>query len=218
MARFAPTSFDHVTTWVFDLDHTLYPPDTPLFAQIDVKMTDWVMAELGVDRDTADQLRLRYWQDYGTTLAGLMDHHGVAPDKYLIEVHDIDFSVVPADPDQAAALAALPGRRIVYTNGSEWYARKVLAARGFEGLFDAVYGVEHANYRPKPERGAFEQVFARDGLDPDKAAMFEDMPRNLIAPKAMGLVTVHVAPKPDPQAHIDHHTDDLTQFLTTLTS
>ena len=209
--------FDHVTTWVFDLDHTLYPPHMALFDQINVKMTAYVMEALGVDRAEADRLRHRYWREHGTTLAGLMDLHGVDPGPYLEEVHEIDFSVLAPDPDLAARIRALPGRRIIYTNGTAPYAEKVIAARGLAGLFDAIYGVEHAGLRPKPERRAFEAVFARDGLDPTRAAMFEDDIRNLAAPHEMGLRTVHVAPEPEPAAHVHHHTDDLTGFLTRLT-
>lgn len=209
-------SFAHITTWVFDLDHTLYPPDIPLFPQIDRRMTAWIMRELGVPQAKASELREKYYREHGTTLAGLMDIHGVAPDGYLTDVHDIDFSVVPADPAQAQALADLPGRRIIYTNGTKDYATRVIEARGFTGLFDAIYGVEDAGFRPKPERAAFEMVFDRDGLDPTRGAMFEDMPRNLEVPKAMGMTTVHIAPVPDPANHIDHHSDDLTGFLTAL--
>lgn len=209
--------FDHVTTWVFDLDHTLYPPHMALFDQINVKMTAYVMEALGVDRAAADRLRHRYWREHGTTLAGLMDLHGVDPGPYLEEVHEIDFSVLAPDPDLAARIRALPGRRIIYTNGTAPYAEKVITARGLAGLFDAIYGVEHAGLRPKPERRAFETVFARDGLDPTRAAMFEDDIRNLAAPHEMGLRTVHVAPEPEPAAHVHHHTDDLTGFLTRLT-
>ncbi len=132
-------------------------------------MTDWVARELGVDRAEADRLRDHYWRRYGTTLAGLMAEHDVDPGPYMTEVHDIDFSVLSPDPVLAARIAALPGRRIVYTNGSEPYARRVIAARGLTGVFDAVYGVEHANFLPKPELGAFEAVFALDGCHPNKA-------------------------------------------------
>ena len=174
--------FAHVTTWVFDLDNTLYPPSVRLFDQIEVRMTNWVMRELGVGHTEANRLRQHYWQKYGTTLAGLMREHGIAPDAYLADVHDIDFSVLPLDPDLGSALGKLPGRRIVYTNGGADYAQRVLAARGLSGLFDAIYGIEHAGFLPKPERAAFETVFALDGLTPDSAAMFEDDPRNLRAP------------------------------------
>ena len=209
---FAP-AFDHVSTWVFDLDNTLYPPRMRLFDQIEVRMTDWVMQALQVDRARADHLRAHYWQTYGTTLAGLMTEHGVDPGPYLTEVHDIDFSVLSPDPDLARAIRDLPGRKIVYTNGCAPYAEKVLSARGLGGMFDAVYGVEHAAFYPKPEARAFQTVFGLDGLTPTTAAMFEYDSRNLAVPHALGMQTVHVAPDPAPAAHIHHHTDDLTDFL-----
>jgi putative hydrolase of the HAD superfamily len=209
--------FTHVTTWVFDLDNTLYPPHMRLFDQIEVRMTDWVMQALQVDRARADHLRAHYWATYGTTLAGLMTEHGVDPGPYLNEVHDIDFSVLSPDPGLAASIARLPGRKIVYTNACAPYAEKVLDARGLGGLFDGVYGVEHAEFHPKPAAQAFATVFGKDGLDPTRAAMFEDDARNLAVPHALGMRTVHVAPEPRPAAHIHHHTDDLAAFLARLT-
>ncbi len=209
--------FSHVTHWVFDLDNTLYPPEARLFDQIEVRMTAWVMDALGVDRAEADRLRVHYWRDYGTTLAGLMAEHNVDPAPYLEEVHDISLDHLERDQALAARIAALPGRRIVYTNGCAPYALRVIEARGLSGLFDAVYGVEHADFRPKPEREAFDTVFALDGTEPACAAMFEDDARNLAAPHAMGMRTVHVAPEPEEADHIHHHTTDLSDFLHLLT-
>lgn len=205
--------FSHVTTWVFDLDNTLYPPEARLFDQIEVRMTDYVMETLGVGREEANRLRYEYWRDHGTTLAGLMRLHGVDPGPYLTRVHEIDLSHLEADAALAAGIRALPGRKIVYTNGCAPYAERVVAARGLEGLFDAIYGVEHAEFQPKPDRAAYDTVFGRDGLDPRAAAMFEDDARNLAAPHGMGLRTVHVAPAAEPADHIHHHTDDLGAFL-----
>ncbi len=205
--------FQHVTTWVFDLDNTLYPPSARLFDQIEAKMTDWVMTRLSVSRTQADHLRRHYWALYGTTLAGLMQEHDIQPGEYLAAVHDIDFAALSPDPVLAARLAALPGRRIVHTNADAAYARRVLAARGMTGLFDAVYGVEETRFHPKPAAAAFEAVLAADGLDPTRAAMFEDDPRNLAVPHALGMRTVHIAPEPLLAAHIHHHAADLSEFL-----
>ena len=210
-------AFSHVTTWVFDLDNTLYPPGARLFNQIEAKMTQFVMDTLDVDHAEADRLRLHYFHTHGTTLSGLMREHGVEPGAYLELVHEISFDRLEVDAPLAANIAALPGRKIVYTNGTAPYAERVIAARGLTGLFDAIYGVEHASYLPKPEQGAFDAVFSRDGLDPTRAAMFEDDPRNLLVPHAMGLRTVHVAPDAFAAAHIHHHTDDLGGFLAQLT-
>ncbi|WP_187431172.1 hypothetical protein ROLI_008720 [Roseobacter fucihabitans] len=209
-------AFDHVTTWVFDLDHTLYPPSARLFDLIEVRMTAYVMDALGVDHAEADRLRKHYWATHGTTLAGLMREHDVDPAPYLTDVHDIPMDSLSLDPILAAQITALPGRRIVYTNGCAPYAERVLAARGLSHAFDAIYGVEHAEFLPKPDHAAFETVFRKDGLSPETAAMFEDDPRNLRAPHDMGMRTVHVAEIRGAGVHIHFHTDDLSRFLASL--
>lgn len=209
--------FSHVETWIFDLDNTLYPPAARLFDQIEIKMTDWVARALSVDRAEADRLRKHYWHSYGTTLAGLMREHDIDPAPYLNEVHDISLDHLNPDPALADAITALPGRRIVYTNGCEPYARRVLAARGIEQCFAAVYGVEHAEFIPKPERAAFETIAALDGFTHQTSAMFEDDIRNLQAPHALGMRTVYVAPTAQDAPFVHHHTDDLTGFLQSLT-
>lgn len=209
-------AFAHVDTWVFDLDHTLYPPSARLFDLIEVRMTDYVMTALSVDRLEADRLRKHYWATHGTTLAGLMREHDVDPAPYLDDVHDIPLDRLEPDPDLAARIMDLPGRRIVYTNGCAPYAERVLHARGLAGLFDAIYGVEHADFLPKPDLAAFEKVFLLDGLQPEASAMFEDDARNLQAPHKMGMRTVHVADTRGDGDHIHFHTDDLSAFLERL--
>ncbi len=205
-----------VHTWIFDLDNTLYPPGSGIFDQVGQRMTDYVAAKLGLAREAAEHLRDEYWRLYGTTLAGLIHEHGMEPMDYLRDVHDVSLDSLSPDAPLAAAIADLPGRRIIHTNGSAEYAGRVLAARGLSGLFDAVYGVEDAEFHPKPGRLAFETIARRDGLDPARAAMFEDDPRNLLAPHQMGMATIHVAPQPEPAPHIHHHTDDLAGFLRQL--
>ncbi|ALI54742.1 putative hydrolase of the HAD superfamily [Celeribacter marinus] len=216
--RMVSDHFSHVQEWIFDLDNTLYPPSACLFEQIEPRMTAWVQRELNVSRDEANRLRHTYWRDYGTTLSGMMRLHGTDPLPYLTYVHDIDFSTLPADPALRAAIHALPGRKIVYTNGSEPYANRVLEARGLTGLFDAIYGIEHADFHPKPIAQAFDTILKKDGLAPYEAAMFEDDARNLEVPHALGMKTVHIAPNPlDPPApYVHFHAADLTGFLSKI--
>lgn len=209
--------FSHVGHWVFDLDNTLYPPRARLFDQIEVRMTQYVMDALGLPQPEANALRKAYWRKYGTTLAGLMQEHDVDPTPYLTHVHEISLDHLDDDPNLRRGIAALPGRKIVYTNGSAPYAERVIAARGLAGVFDAVYGVEHADFHPKPDARAFARVFERDGLDPKTGAMFEDDSRNLQVPHTLGMQTVHVAPEPEDSEHIHHHTVDLTDFIVKLT-
>ena len=217
--------FSHVTTWIFDLDNTLYPPEAALFDQIEARMVAHVQNLLGVDAAEADRLRAHYWRQYGTTLAGLMAEHQIDPDAYLYDVHDIDMSVLTPDPDLAAAIAALPGRKIVHTNGDRAYALRVLEHRGLE-VFDAVHGIDNVDFHPKPDARAYAAVIDAHDFDPATAAMFEDDPRNLAVPASLGMQTVLVgsgrhgpdelATDHDHGAHVQHKTDDLTAFLRNL--
>jgi putative hydrolase of the HAD superfamily len=209
--------FSHINTWVFDLDNTLYPPKFALFDQIEIKMTDYVMQELGVDRNRADYLRNYYWQTYGTTLSGLMREHDIDPMPYLYDVHDISLDHVHQDLILRSYIQSLPGRKIVYTNGSEFHANRVLKARGLNDIFDAIYGIEHSDFHPKPSAKAYEAIIALDGFQSQTAAMFEDDHRNLKVPHSIGMRTVLVGPK---QAgdHIHCQTTDLTTFLSQIVS
>ena len=212
-------AFARVSTWVFDLDNTLYPPHATLFPQIEARIGDYVERVLGVSPAEAARLRHAYWRDHGTTLAGLMRHHGIDPDPFLEQVHDIDLASLAPDPRLREAIAALPGRRIVYTNGTACYARAVCAALGLSGLFERFYGVEAAFYTPKPEAAAYQRIFGADGLDPRRGAMFEDDPRNLKVPHDLGLETVWIVPDADPRPtpeHVDHRAEDLARFLERL--
>ena len=209
------SAFASVDTWVFDLDNTLYDPGARLFDRIEDLMNAYIMRELGVDLPAAHALRRKYWIDHGTTLAGLMMHHGVDADHFLDVVHDIELSVLTPAPDLAQAIRALPGRKIVYTNGSREHARRVTQARGLTGVFDALYGVEDAGYVPKPHRKAFDTVFSDAQVAGPTAAMFEDDHRNLEVPHALGMRTVLVG-EDATHAHVHHVTSNLQDFLSRL--
>ncbi len=219
------TGFDHVDVWIFDLDNTLYPADLRLFDQIQARMTAWVARHLRIDAAEADRLRGEYWRDHGTTLAGLMAHHDIDPQPYLRDVHDIDLSLVLPDAALAAAIDALPGRKIVHTNADSTYARRILDRCGLHG-FDAVFGIEEAGFHPKPDPRSFAAVIAAHGIDPARAAMFEDDARNLIVPHSLGMTTVLVGPgrigpddlvlDHDHGPHVGHRTAALAPFLARL--
>lgn len=204
-----------VQTWVFDLDNTLYDPALRLFDQVNERITAYVMRELALDRAAAETLRGGYWREHGTTLAGLMSVHGCDPEPYLAEVHDIDHSAITPDHALRDAIDALPGRKVIYTNGSRGHGAAVSAALGLSGCFEAIYGVEDAGYLPKPLPEAFDRVFARIGLDPARAAMVEDDQRNLRAPAALGMATIWrpVDETEPPEPHVRHVARDLAAFL-----
>lgn len=225
-----PTRFAHVTDWVFDLDNTLYPHHTNLFAQIDVKMTSYVSHLLGLPREEARRVQKQFYLEYGTTLKGLMDRHDIDPDDFLQKVHDIDYSWVKPNPVLGAAIRELPGRKFIFTNGDRNHAERTARALGVLDHFDHIFDIVAANLTPKPARETYELFLLTHGVDPKAAAMFEDLARNLAAPKALGMTTVLIVPnnfepdfaeiwESDPlnEDDVDFVTDDLAQFLVRLT-
>ncbi len=219
---------DHVDTWVFDLDNTLYPSDTPVMSQVDQRMTEYVMQLLDLDRESARELQKRYWREHGTTLSGLMKNHAVDGADFLDFVHDVDHSVIAPDAELAARIRRLEGRRYVYTNGTVRHAEKVLEARGLAGLFDDLFGIEEAAFLPKPHRPGFDRFTGRFGVTPQSAVMFEDSARNLATAAELGFTTVLVraragaadeeSARPGEHPEHVHYADDcLTTFLGLVT-
>lgn len=225
-----PPTFNHVTDWVFDLDNTLYPRECNLFAQIDLLISDYMVAVTGLPYKEARALQKTYYHDHGTTLHGLMLHHGVDPDHFLRTVHAIDYSGVPAHPGLVAALAALPGRKFILTNGDVGHATQVLRRVGADGLFAGIFDIRNMNYKPKPLPEAYESFLTAHGIDASRAAMFDDLEKNLVIPARRGMVTVHVVAPDDfthdqvdawelgrgTGPHIHHVTDDLAAFLASV--
>lgn len=210
--------FAHVETWIFDLDNTLYHPSARLFDQINARMTAFIMRELGVGRAEADRMRRDYWQRHGATLGGLVAEHGVDPQHFLDDVHQIDLSALLPDPELAEAIRRVPGRRIIHSNGSRAHAARVLAARGLDGLFDAVYAIEDKALTPKPQPEAYQTIVELARLDPARAAMIEDDARNLEVPKTLGMATVWLCHDAGPMAPewVDRRISCLIDFLAEL--
>lgn len=208
-----------IETWIFDLDNTLYPASCNLFAEIEARMAEFICAEFGIDTEAAHALRRRYFRDHGTTLRGLMNENGIAPDRFLDYVHAIDVSPVSPSEVLGAALAALPGRKLVFTNASTHHARRVLDRLGVAGHFDGIFDIIAAGYRPKPDRSAYDRLVDRFAVDPARAAMIEDIAQNLVPAFALGMTTAWVPGGPDwaraePGAvHIHHVVDDLPAWL-----
>jgi putative hydrolase of the HAD superfamily len=205
----------HVDTWIFDLDNTLYPPSCDLFALIDDRMQAFVQRKTGLGPTEARALQKKYYHQHGTTLAGLMANHGVDPREFLDEVHDIALDRLSPDPELEAALDRLPGRRLVFTNGSERHARRVLEAIGVAGLFDEIFDIEASQMIPKPQVRAFEGLMARHGVRPRTSAFFEDLERNLEPGAVLGMTTVLVGPHAEASTapFVHHRTEHLAPFL-----
>jgi putative hydrolase of the HAD superfamily len=206
-----------IDAWVFDLDNTLYPTGSTIYDVIGARMTDYIARAAGVDAETALDLREAYFQRYGATLSGLIKHHGVDGRDFLDYVHDVDLSIVDPDPELAELIARLDGPRLVFTNGARSYAERITTRMGLGGLFHDLFDIEAAGFVPKPQRGAFEALIARHGVDPTRTVMFEDSARNLETAHALGFKTVLIDPAWKPgeslEEHIHHASACIKAFL-----
>jgi len=211
-------NLSEIDCWIFDLDNTLYPASVNLFGQINIKMSNYIMKLLNVDQATAEKMRAEYWKKYGTSLAGLMHNYEIDPNDFLKVVHDIDFSMLPKDLDLLDALNNLPGRKLVYTNGTVPYAREVLKYRGLLDVFSEIYGIEDATYVPKPFPEAFETIFSKANIVYNKSAMFEDEVRNLKVPFKLGLKTILISDIQSDKKYVNYTIKCLSDFLRQITS
>ena len=218
--------FSEIDNWIFDLDNTLYPRHIDLFKQMNEKMSAYVSRLLDIPEAEATALRQSYYKEHGTTLRGLMIEHDIHPDDFLEYVHDIDHSQVKPDPQLARAICALPGKRYIYTNGTHKHALKVAERLGITDLFEDIFDIAWANLNPKPNRAPYEKLLAQTGINPRRAAMFEDLARNLQVPHDMGMKTVLIVPnrtrevfhesweaKGAEAPHVGYVTDGLGGFL-----
>jgi putative hydrolase of the HAD superfamily len=228
-SRPAPRSFDHVETWVFDLDNTLYPHHLNLWQQVDVRIRDYIARFLDITHDEAFRVQKDLYKRYGTSMRGLMTEHGMAPDDFLDFVHQIDHSPLEPNPALGAALEKLNGRKLILTNGTRRHAEAVMQRLAVHHHFEDVFDIIAAELEPKPQAQTYDRFLARHGVDPAKAAMFEDLARNLEIPHALGMTTVLVVPEGTREVfredwemegrdalHVDHVTDDLAGFLERL--
>jgi putative hydrolase of the HAD superfamily len=225
-SRPAPRAFDHVETWVFDLDNTLYPHHLNLWQQVDERIRDYIAAFLKVTHEEAFRVQKDYYKRYGTSMRGLMTEHGMKPDDFLDFVHQIDHSPLMHNAALGIAIERLPGRKLILTNGTRRHADAVLARLELERHFEDVFDIIAAELEPKPSPQTYDRFLAAHGVDAAKAAMFEDLARNLAVPHALGMTTVLVVPEHTREVfregwelegrdapHVDHVTDDLAGFL-----
>jgi putative hydrolase of the HAD superfamily len=210
-----------VDCWVFDLDNTLYSADVAVFQQIDVRMKTFVARELGLSLDDAFALQKKYFHAHGTTLRGLMLNHNTDPDAFLDFVHDIDHDILDADHKLARAISELPGRKFVFTNGTDYHAQRVIERLQVGHLIEAVFDIRAAEYLPKPDAAPYAKFISTHGIDPRRAAMFEDSSANLKPAADLGMTTVwvrHATSVHHAQGatdHCHHETYNLAEWLAT---
>ncbi len=218
--------FAAVDTWVFDLDNTLYPHHLNLWQQVDGRIRDYIATFLKLTHEEAFRVQKDYYRRYGTSMRGMMTEHGMQPDDYLEYVHAIDHSPLEPNPSLGAAIEKLPGRKLILTNGTRKHAQAVTQRLAIDHHFEDVFDIIAAELEPKPSPATYDRFLAQHGVDPARAAMFEDLARNLEAPHTLGMTTVLVVPEGSREVlreewelqgreapHVDHVTDDLVGFL-----
>lgn len=205
----------HIDTWLFDLDNTLYPAESLHMRLVEERMTDFVERLTGFPRDDARALQKKYYHGHGTTLAGLMANHDVHPDEFLEFVHDVSMERLTPDPALKAAIARLPGRRLIFTNGSASHAERVLQTLELDYLFEATFHIEAADYLPKPAPETFAKMIAEHRIHARGSAFFEDSEKNLAPAHDLHMTTILVGPHAadSTAAFVNHRTNDLAGFL-----
>jgi putative hydrolase of the HAD superfamily len=208
----------HIRNWIFDLDNTLYPHGAQLFTQVDKRITAYIARKFECDLDEAYRIQKGYFHTRGTTLSGLMAEHNVDPYEYLADVHDIEMDVLEENAPLAAAIARLPGRKIIFTNADAPYADKILAKLGLSESFEGIHDVHASAYLPKPQPSAYQSLCDAYGIDPRESLFADDMARNLRPAKAIGMTTVWVDNGSEQgeevdQDWVDFSTQDITHWL-----
>ena len=211
-----------ITDWVFDLDNTLYPARSNLFVQVAEKMTAFIQDRFSLDRHDAKALQRDLFRRHGTTLRGLMTEHAVDPIPFLDFVHDIDVTPVDPSPRLNVLLERLPGRKLIFTNGSVPHAERVMDRLGVTAHFDHIHDIVAAEFTPKPDPAPYDALLRDTGLTPTTAVMIEDMAKNLAPAHALGMKTVWLKTDYDwakagaQEPHVHHVAEDLISFLETI--
>ena len=179
----------NVDTWIFDLDNTLYSADSGIFQQVSELMGKFVSKHLNIDIKEAKKIQRKYYKKHGTTLRGMMDNHGVDPDTFLNEVHQLDYSIVEPYQKLNEELDKLRGKKIIYTNANLPHVNQVLSRLELTNMFDDIFDIKMADYIPKPELDPYKQLINKFNINPSCAAMFDDIAKNLVPAKNLGFTS-----------------------------
>ena len=181
--------------WIFDLDNTLHDASARIFPSMHEQINAYLRRHFELDEAGANEMRRGFWLRYGTTLNGLMRHHGTDPRRFLAETHRFPelADMVVHENALRHALARLGGRKLVFSNAPRHYVEGVLRAIGVGRWFAAVYTIEDARFRGKPAAHGFHLLLRKHDLDPHRCAFLDDSLENLRTAKRLGMSTVWVS-------------------------
>jgi putative hydrolase of the HAD superfamily len=210
-----------ITTWIFDLDNTLYSADSGIFQQVHTLMGNFVSKHLNIEIKEAKELQKKYYKQHGTTLRGMMDNHGVDPDQFLSEVHKLDYSIIRPNEKLNIELEKIKGRKIIYTNANLEHANNVLDKLELTHMFKEIFDIKNANYIPKPEITPYDKIIKNFEIEPSSAIMFDDIAKNLVPAKKVGFTSVWIDAGYEnfsddiksSKKYLDYETKDISNFL-----
>lgn len=201
-------------TWIFDLDNTLHDAQKKIFPVINQKINQYISKAVKINLTEADELRQKYWSQYGATLEGLIKHHKINPTKFLEETHTlINFEelVVPM-LDLIKVLSSINGQKILYTNAPRNYANKVLKICQIEDYFDGLFSIEDSNFRAKPSAISMEFFLKKYKIK--KAYFVDDVKENLETANQFGLSTIWLTNEEESPSYIDKKISKLSDLIT----
>ncbi|MBN1440225.1 MAG: pyrimidine 5'-nucleotidase [Anaerolineales bacterium] len=194
----------------FDVDDTLYPPERGVWNQIGLRINRYLVERVGILESEAERLRQRYFLEYGTTCKGLQAEHRVDPEEYYRFVHDFPLDrYLSPDPSLKAMLAAVPAKKVIFSNADRPYIQRVLSALDVAEAFDGIIDIFATGFACKPMDAAYRIAAEKTG-SPQAAdcMLIDDQPRNLRTARGMGWKTVLVH-SPDRDGSADHHFDSI---------
>jgi putative hydrolase of the HAD superfamily len=200
--------------WIFDLDNTLHDAQAKIFPSMHEQINAYLMKRFDLDEAGANEMRRGFWQRYGTTMNGLMRHHGTNPREFLAATHRFPelADMVVHEAAVRHALARLPGRKLIFSNAPRHYVQGVIRALGVARFFDDVYTIESTRFRPKPSFAGFRLLLREHDLDPRRCALVDDMLENLRTARRLGMATVWVSRERRSPSYVDLRVASVTQL------
>ena len=205
--------------WLFDLDNTLYDGATKVFDQVDKKMSKFISEKLNVNLEEAKKIQKSYFQEYNTTLNGMIKNHEIDAQEFLNFVHDIDLEFLKNDKDLEVELRKIKDKKIIFTNGSRAHAENVTKRIGINKLFDGIFDIVDSDFIPKPAIETYKRLIEKYKIEPQYCIFIEDIARNLKPAHELGMKTVWIknnepwAAKYSDEKFVNYKTTNLTNFL-----
>lgn len=176
---------------ILDLDSTLYPFESGMEQHMDAMIDDFVIGHLNLPPDRVRSVRQKYFTRYGTTIGGLIKHHGINPDEYYRFIHNFDFQehIHPA-PWLKELLNRLAMRKVVFSNSPKAYIGKVLEILGIASCFEGIFDIAFSGYFGKPNPDSYQNVLNHLGADARDCIFVDNSLPNVVNARRLGFTAI----------------------------